>query len=141
MPSSPAAATSSCRSTCTIWTPWGALSTAEQEAIIGRTKIDNVELDDDGERKSHKTSTPSSTRTASSTTSCATTCRSAGPAQGEFGTYFIGYARDLWVIEQMLRNMFVGDPLGTYDRILDFSTAVTGTTFFVPSNAVLESLG
>jgi putative iron-dependent peroxidase len=40
----------------------------------------------------------------------------------------------------MLRNMFMGDPLGEYDRILDVSTAVTGATFFVPSNDVLESL-
>jgi len=75
----------------------------------------------------------------SSTTSFATTCLSV--ARGtEFGTYFIGYARELWVIEQMLRRMFVGDPIGDYDRILDFSTATTGTTFFVPSLEVLEAL-
>ena len=34
---------------------WAALSTEEQEAIMGRTKIDNVEIDDDeAPRKSHK---------------------------------------------------------------------------------------
>jgi porphyrinogen peroxidase len=37
--------------------------------------------------------------------------------------------------------MFVGVPEGQYDRILDFSTATTGTTFFVPSNTTLKSLG
>ena len=63
------------------------------------------------------------------------------PGQAEFGTYFIGYARNLWVIEQMLHNMFVGVPEGQHDRILDFSTATTGTTFFVPSNTILEGLG
>jgi putative iron-dependent peroxidase len=62
------------------------------------------------------------------------------PGQGEFGTYFIGYASDLLVIERMIHNMFAGDPPGEYDRILDFSTAVTGTTFFVPSYDLLESL-
>ena len=36
------------------------------------------------------------------------------------------------VTEQMLTNMFIGNPPGNYDRILDFSTAVTGTLFFVP---------
>ena len=51
---------------------------------------------------------------------------------GEFGTYFIGYAATPDVTEQMLRNMFIGNPPGNYDRILDFSTAVTGTLFFVP---------
>jgi hypothetical protein len=29
--------------------------------------------------------------------------------------------------------MFIGDPPGNYDRILDFSAAVTGGLFFVPS--------
>jgi putative iron-dependent peroxidase len=40
----------------------------------------------------------------------------------------------------MLQNMFVGLPEGNYDRILDFSTAVTGSLYFVPSLDVLESL-
>jgi porphyrinogen peroxidase len=57
----------------------------------------------------------------------------------EFGTYFIGYARDPDVIEQMLTNMFVGKPPGNHDRILDFSTAVTGSLFFVPTADFLDS--
>jgi putative iron-dependent peroxidase len=52
--------------------------------------------------------------------------------KGEFGTYFIGYSRSAEVTERMLRNMFIGDPPGNTDRILDFSTAVTGTKFFSP---------
>ncbi len=40
---------------------------------------------------------------------------------GEYGTYFIGYARSPATTEQMLQNMFVGSPPGNYDRILDFS--------------------
>jgi putative iron-dependent peroxidase len=36
--------------------------------------------------------------------------------------------------------MFIGRPPGTYDRILDFSTAVTGNLFFVPPAALLEDL-
>ncbi|MGL1831784.1 UNVERIFIED_CONTAM: peroxidase, partial [Acinetobacter sp. HSTU-ASm16] len=50
----------------------------------------------------------------------------------EFGTYFISYAADPGVTETMFENMFLGDPPGTYDRILDFSTAVTGSLFFAP---------
>jgi putative iron-dependent peroxidase len=56
----------------------------------------------------------------------------------EFGTYFIGYARSPDVIEEMLRNMFIGNPPGNYDRILDFSTAVTGNLFYVPSADFLD---
>ena len=59
---------------------------------------------------------------------------------GEFGTYFIGYAASPKVIERMLTNMFLGDPPGTYDRILDFSTAVTGRLFFVPSADFLDAV-
>ena len=57
---------------------------------------------------------------------------------GEFGTYFIGYASSPDVIEEMLRNMVIGKPPGNYDRILDFSTAVTGNLFFVPSGDFLD---
>ncbi len=59
---------------------------------------------------------------------------------GEFGTYYIGYAKTPSIIERMLRNMFIGNPPGTYDRILDFSTAVTGTLFFVPTQDFLDEL-
>jgi putative iron-dependent peroxidase len=60
--------------------------------------------------------------------------------QGEFGTYFIGYARTPSVTEQMLRNMFLGTDSASHDRILDFSTAVTGSLFFVPSADFLDDL-
>lgn len=57
---------------------------------------------------------------------------------GEFGTYFIGYAKDPGITEQMLQNMFIGVPPGNHDRILDFSTAHTGALFFVPSADFLD---
>ena len=60
---------------------------------------------------------------------------------GEYGTYFIGYCRTPRVTEQMIENMFVGKPPGNYDRILDFSRAVTGTLFFVPSATFLDAVG
>jgi putative iron-dependent peroxidase len=63
-----------------------------------------------------------------------------GPSHGEFGTYFIGYSRSPHTIEQMLENMFVGRPPGNYDRLLDFSRAVTGNLFFVPSTTFLENV-
>ena len=62
------------------------------------------------------------------------------PGSDEFGTYFIGYSRELWVIERMLERTFIGDPPGMPDRILNFSEPLTGTTFFVPSASLLTSL-
>ena len=119
---------------------WGALTVEEQEKIIGRTKLDDVELEDSG-RKSHKSLATIVDAVGNERHILRDNMPFGRPGQGEFGTFFIGYARYLEVIEQMIRNMFIGDPVGDYDRILDFSTAVTGTTFFVPSNDLLESLG
>lgn len=61
--------------------------------------------------------------------------------KGEFGTYFIGYARSPHRIEKMLENMFIGNPPpGTYDHLLDFSRAVTGCLFFVPTATFLDDV-
>jgi len=121
---------------------WAAIPTEEQERIIGRTKPDNVELDGAAEtRKSHKSLNTIVDANGIEHDILRDNMPFGRPGQGEFGTYFIGYARERWVIEQMLRAMFVGDPAGDYDRILDFSTAVTGSAYFVPSNDLLESLG
>jgi putative iron-dependent peroxidase len=118
---------------------WDALPVGEQERAIGREKLSDIELpdevkaanshvalttivDDDGEeRQIVRLNMPFGTIGA-----------------GEFGTYFIGYANNPDVIEEMLRNMFVGKPAGNHDRILDFSRAVTGNLFFVPSGDFLD---
>jgi putative iron-dependent peroxidase len=120
---------------------WGALTTEQQQSVIGRTKPDNVELEQvEGERGSHKSLNTITDANGVEHDILRDNMPFGSPAAGQYGTYFIGYARELWVIEQMLRNMFMGDPVGEYDRILDVSTAITGTTFFVPSNDVLEAL-
>ena len=120
---------------------WAKLSTEEQEAIIGRTKLDNVEIDDDdAPRKSHKSLATIEDDDGNELAILRDNMPFGRPGAGEFGTYFIGYAGKLWVIERMLARMFVGVPAGSYDRLLDFSTAVTGATFFVPTLAMLEAL-
>jgi putative iron-dependent peroxidase len=119
---------------------WRALPTEAQEAIIGRTKLDNTELDDatDGQ-KSHKTLATIEDETGEHDI-LRDNMPFGSPASGEFGTYFIGYARHLWVIERMLQRMFIGDPPGLHDRLLDFSTAITGCVFFAPSADLLDAL-
>lgn len=120
---------------------WGRTSTALQEEIVGRTKIDNIELDDDAApRKSHKTLATIVDEDGTEHDILRDNMPFGRAGHGEFGTYFIGYTRHLWVIERMLQRMFVGDPEGAYDRLLDFSTPRTGTTFFAPSRATLAKL-
>jgi putative iron-dependent peroxidase len=120
---------------------WGALDTSEQERIIGRTKADNVELElADGARPSHKDLNTITDVDGTEYDILRDNMPFGRPGHAEFGTYFIGYSSRLWVTERMLQRMFQGAPPGQYDRILDVSTAVTGTTFFVPPMPVLESL-
>ena len=120
---------------------WAALSTEDQEAIMGRTKIDNVEIDDDAApRKSHKTLATIEDDAGGELAILRDNMPFGRPGAGEFGTYFIGYSGRLWVTEQMLERMFVGVPPGRYDRLLDFSTAMTGSTFFVPTAGMLDAL-
>ena len=120
-------------------TAWAALSTEEQEAIMGRTKLDNIEIDDDDKpRKSHKSLATIEDGEGGELAILRDNMPFGRPGAGEFGTYFIGYSGRLWVIERMLERMFVGAPPGSYDRLLDFSTAVTGTTFFVPTAGMLD---
>jgi porphyrinogen peroxidase len=120
---------------------WAAISTAEQEKIIGRTKADNIEIDDNNaKRKSHKTLATITDTDGVEHDILRDNMPFGSPGRSEFGTYFIGYTRHLWVIEKMLQRMFVGEPAGAYDRLLDFSVAHTGTTFFAPSRTTLAKL-
>jgi len=120
---------------------WRKVPTQTQEAIIGRTKIDNIEIDDDkAPHKSHKTLATIVDDKGTEHDILRDNMPFGRPGQKEFGTYFIGYSRYLWVIEKMLQRMYVGDPPGAYDRLLDFSTPHTGTTFFAPSRPTLQAL-
>jgi putative iron-dependent peroxidase len=120
---------------------WNALSTEAQEKIIGRKKMSDIELD----ASVKPTCSHSSLTTIEENGKEMQILRDNMPfgsaAQGEFGTYFIGYCRTPRTLEQMLENMFVGRPPGNYDRLLNYSRAVTGNLFFAPSSTFLESMG
>jgi putative iron-dependent peroxidase len=118
---------------------WNALPIEEQERIIGRTKLSDIELDDAVKPTSAHNALTTILEDGKQLEIVRDNMPFGDIGKGEFGTYFIGYARSPHRIEQMLVNMFVGRPPGNYDRLLDFSRAVTGTLFFVPSATFLES--
>jgi porphyrinogen peroxidase len=118
---------------------WDALSTEEQERVIGRTKLDDVELGDDVKpANSHLALNVITDADGNELKIVRHNMPFGEVGTAEYGTYFIGYSRAVAVTERMLRNMFIGDPPGNTDRILDFSTAVTGTLFFTPSADFLD---
>jgi len=120
---------------------WNALSTEAQERIIGRTKLNDIELDDAVKPSSAHNALTTIIEGGKERKILRDNMPFGRAAHGEFGTYFIGYARSPRTIEQMLANMFMGRPSGNYDRLLDFSRAVTGSLFFVPSATFLENVG
>jgi putative iron-dependent peroxidase len=120
---------------------WNKLPVEDQENAIGRGKLNDIEMADDVK--------PANSHVALNTITGADgeerkIVRANMPfgdvGRGEFGTYFIGYAATPSITEEMLRNMFIGRPPGNTDRILDFSTAITGGLFFAPSGDFLDDL-
>lgn len=118
---------------------WNALSVEEQERVVGRTKLTDIELPDDVKPANSHVALNTLTGPDGEELQIVRANMPFGSAgTGEFGTYYISYAATPSVTEQMLRNMFLGSPPGNTDRILDFSTAVTGCLFFAPSADFLD---
>lgn len=120
---------------------WNDLTVEAQERVIGRTKLDDIELDDAVKPSNSHSALTTIEKDGKEIKILRDNMPFGQPGKGEFGTFFIGYARSPASIEEMLENMFVGKPPGNYDRLLDFSQAVTGGLFFVPSAAFLEEAG
>jgi putative iron-dependent peroxidase len=120
-------------------TSWNSLSVTEQERVIGRTKLDDIEMDDDVKpANSHIALNVITDDNGSERKIVRHNMPFGEVGAAEYGTYFIGYAATPDVTETMLRNMFLGDPPGNTDRILDFSTAITGGLFFSPTIDFLD---
>ena len=119
---------------------WNALPVEAQEKIIGRKKLSDIELDEAVKPSSSHSSLTTIEEDGKEIKILRDNMPFGSAAQGEFGTYFIGYSRSPSTLEQMLENMFVGRPPGNYDRLLDYSRAVTGNLFFVPSATFLDNV-
>jgi porphyrinogen peroxidase len=119
---------------------WNALPVETQERIIGRKKLSDIELNDvEKPAFAHNALTVIEEK-GKEVKILRDNMPFGRPGHGEFGTYFIGYSRTPRITEMMLQNMFVGRPPGNYDRLLDFSKAVTGSLFFAPSSTFLDNI-
>src|SRR6202030_1865533 len=119
---------------------WNALPVETQERIIGRRKLSDIELSDAEKPAFAHNALTTIVEHGNEVKILRDNMRFGRPGHGEFGTYFIGYSRTPRTTETMLQNMFVGNPQGNYDRLLDFSRAVTGGLFFVPSATFLDNI-
>ncbi len=119
---------------------WQRLSTETQEGIIGRTKLDDIELDDASKPPFAHNALTTLVEGGIEIKILRYNMPFGKVSDGDSGTYFIGYARSLHPLETMLEKMVVGRPPGNYDRLLDFTHPVTGTNFFAPSVEFLAAL-
>jgi porphyrinogen peroxidase len=119
---------------------WNAVKVEEQERIMGRTKLEDVELDDSVRPSSAHNSLNTVVENGREVKILRENMTFGEVGKGEFGTYFIGYCHTPRITEKMLENMFIGNPPGNYDRLLDFSRAVTGALFFAPTGTFLDSV-
>ncbi|RLY93780.1 Dyp-type peroxidase [Kocuria tytonicola] len=118
---------------------WEALSVEEQQRVIGRSKLEDIEMPDEEKPANSHVALNDLDDVAGRPREIVRDNMPFGwVGSEEFGTYFIGYVADPSVTETMLQNMFLGNPRGTYDRILDFSTAQTGGLFFAPPQSFLD---
>ncbi len=117
---------------------WNAVPVAEQERIVGRGKLDNIELDDEAKPSYAHNALTNIVEDGKELKILRSNMSFGDAAKGEYGTFFIGYACTPTRTEKMLRNMFVGNPPGNHDRLLDFSRAVSGNLFFAPPAGFLE---
>ncbi len=119
---------------------WNALPVEMQERIIGRRKLSDVELSDADKPAYAHNALTNIEKNGRQQQILRDNMPFGRPGHGEFGTYFIGYSRTPQITETMLENMFVGNPPGNYDRLLDFSHPVTGCLFFVPTGTFLDNV-
>jgi putative iron-dependent peroxidase len=121
-------------------TKWGAQPTESQERIIGRTKLDDIDLNEAVKPSFAHNALTTLVENGQEIKILRHNMPFGNAGVGDSGTFFIAYARSPKPIEQMLENMVIGRPPGNYDRLLDFTHPVTGTNFFTPSAGFLATL-
>ncbi|MEW2739652.1 Dyp-type peroxidase [Providencia sp. PROV130] len=117
---------------------WDRFSEHEQEKMIGRTKKDSIELDEDAR---NVTSHVSRVVIEEEGEELEVMRHSLpyGTASGKHGLFFVAYCARLHNIEQQLLSMF-GEKDGKYDDLLRMTKAVSGSYYYAPSIETLTSL-
>ncbi|GAM22079.1 hypothetical protein SAMD00019534_052540, partial [Acytostelium subglobosum LB1] len=118
---------------------WAMYPEQQQERMIGRTKKDSVELDDD---KRNETSHVARVDLKENGQGLKILRHSLpyGTVSGKHGLFFIAYSGRLYNIERQLQSMFGQLEDGKTDDILKLSTPVSGGYYFAPSISKLASI-
>ena len=117
---------------------WNRMAVEKQEAVMGRTKVENEEIAGD-ERPATSHLSRVDLKEEGKGLKILRQSLPYGTASGTHGLFFIAYCNRLYNIEQQLLSMF-GERDGKMDAMLRFTKPVTGSYYFAPSLDALQAL-
>jgi len=112
---------------------WESLSVHDQEQVMGRTKLDSIELN-------HKPETSHVARTDQDTFGHVFQCNMPFGTTTRHGTMFVGFCAEQRPLAAMLESM-AGVTNGVRDALTRYTHPLTGAYYFVPSTERLRQAG
>lgn len=119
---------------------WKQLKVDAQEHVIGRTKLESIELEDDVKPENAHVARTVVEDEEGEELEILRHSLPYGDGRGDQGLFFVAYTNNLNIIDSMLERMFGTALDGIHDRLLHFVTAVDGAYFFAPSNELLAEV-
>ena len=119
---------------------WKRLKVDAQESVMGRSKLESIEMDDDIKPENAHIARVVIEDNEGEEMEILRHSLPYGDGKGEQGLFFIAYTKNLAIIDDMLEHMFGTTGDGIHDRLLHFVTAVDGAYFFAPSEELLEEV-
>ena len=119
---------------------WKKLKVDTQEHVIGRTKLESIELPDDVQPENSHVSRTVVEDDKGEEMAILRHSLPYGDGKGDQGLFFIAYTNDLSIIDSMLLRMFGTSGDGIHDRLLHFVTPKDGAYYFAPSEELLEQV-
>lgn len=119
---------------------WKRLKVDAQEQVMGRTKLESIELDDEVKPDNAHVARTVVEDDEGEEMEILRHSLPYGDGQGDQGLFFIAYTKDLTILDAMLERMFGTSGDGIHDRLLHFVTALDGAYYFAPREELLETV-
>ena len=119
---------------------WKQLKVDAQENVMGRTKLESIELDDEVKPKYAHIARVVIEDEEGEEMEILRHSLPYGEGRGDQGLFFIAYTKNLNIIDHMLEHMFGTAGDGIHDRLLQFVTPMDGAYYFAPSEELLEEV-
>lgn len=117
---------------------WQRLKVDAQEHVIGRTKLESIELSDE-EKPENSHVARVVVEEDGEELEIVRHGMPYGNSSSDVGLFFVAYTKSLHVVDRMLARMFGSDD-GVSDRLLNFVTPIGGGYFFAPAQDLLEEV-